>query len=145
MLGALARGGAALLKLLKPSSKNSRFFTENTKQGLKRKRKKEKRMVTPKERRIKRTKRNVALGYAGTAAAAAGGAALHDVFPDGPIDKKNKRLMEEEKQRKKDKAKKIKAKKKKVIKYPPPKKKKKKTIKGLEVIDINIYPKKKRN
>ena len=103
MLGALARGGAALLKLLKPSSKNSRFFTETMKQGLKRKRKrkKEKKTVTPKERRIKRTKRNAALGYAGTAAAAAGGAALHDVFPDGPIDKKNKRLMEEEKQRKK--------------------------------------------
>ena len=91
-----------------------------------------------------------------------GGAALFKklpkVFPDSPLDLKMKRLMENEKEKKEEKRRnqkkkkvikypppKKKAKKKKVIKYPPPKKKKKKTIKGLEVIDINIYPKKKRN
>ena len=52
------------------------------------------------------------------AGAIAGGAALGSLVPDGPIDKKNKRLMEEKKQQKKNK-------KKKVIKYPPPKNKKK--------------------
>jgi|13_taG_2_1085334.scaffolds.fasta_scaffold210468_2 hypothetical protein len=72
------------------------------------------------------------------------------IFPDSPLDLKMKRLMEKEKEekRRKQKKKKVikypppKKKKKKVIKYPPPKKKKKKIIKGLEVIEINIPPKK---
>ena len=72
---------------------------------------------------------------------------MPSILPDSPLDLKMKRLMrekkmlkeyeQEEKQRKKTK-------KKKVIKYPPPKKKKRKTIKGLEVIEMNIYPKKRK-
>ena len=75
------------------------------------------------------------------------------IFPDSPLDLKMKRLMELEEYEKEEK--KRKKKKKKVIKYPPPKKKKKKVIKypppkkkksekGLDVIDINVYPKKRK-
>ena len=84
---------------------------------------------------------------------------MPSILPDSPLDLKMKRLMrekkmlkeyeQEEKQRKKTKKKKVikyppPKKKKKKIKYPPPKKKKRNTIKGIEVIEMNIYPKKRK-
>ena len=77
-----------------------------------------------KDSKAKKVAKDIAIGTGIGAASAAAGYKYGDkIIPDGPIDKKNKRLLKELKQQKRDKKKKVAVKKKKVIKYPPPKRK----------------------